>query len=74
MNKEQHRSDSRLKNISEKEDASASKKSVKLIEVKKKDTGEDKENKFLVHEKPFDEQMHESPGDLENNNSGEEAD
>lgn len=60
MSKEQHRSDDRLKNVSEKEDASVSKDSAKLIEVKKKNTAEDKENEFLVHQKPFDEQMHES--------------
>lgn len=58
MSKEQHRSDDRLKNVSEKEDASVSKDSAKLIEVKKKNTAEDKENEFLVHQKPFDEQMH----------------
>jgi hypothetical protein len=73
MSKEQYRSDSRLKNISEKEDASTSKDSDKLIEVKKKDTAEDKDNDFLVHEKPFDEQMHEDD-DRGQHSADEEAD
>ncbi len=65
MNKEHHKSDSRLKNISEKEDASASKNADKLVEVRKKDTGEDKDNEFVVHQQPFDEQMHEPSKDQE---------
>ncbi|MEJ7692721.1 hypothetical protein [Daejeonella sp.] len=74
MSKEYHRSDNRLKNISEKEDASPSKDADKLIEVRKKDTGEDKDNEFVVHEKPFDEQMHEPSDDQEKHRSDEDAD
>jgi hypothetical protein len=74
MNKEQHKPDERLNNVEEKNDASSNKHAPKLIEVKKKDTSEDKDNEFLVHEKPFDEQMHESFTDLRNDLMDEEGD
>ncbi|SKB28911.1 hypothetical protein [Daejeonella lutea] len=73
MSKEQHRSDNRLKNVSAQEDASASKDADKLVEVRKTDTAEDSENDFVVHEQPFDEQMHE-PDVRERNPSDEDAD
>jgi hypothetical protein len=74
MNTDQNRQDSRLKNTAEKKDASPDKSADKLIEVKKRDNGEDKENKFLLHDKPFDEQMHQSFDDLRDDQRDEEAD
>ncbi len=50
-----------------------SKDAEKLVEVRKTDTAEDSDNDFLVHEKPFDEQMHESDSP-ERNSADEEAD
>ena len=73
MSKDQYKVDSRLKNISEKGGASSN-QTDKLVEVKKRDNAEDKENKFLVHDKPFDEQMYESFDDLRNDHKDEEAD
>jgi hypothetical protein len=55
--------DSRLNNIAKTEDASTEKDSKKLIEVKKKDTAEDDDNDFVIYDKPFDEQMHDSADD-----------
>lgn len=74
MSKEQYKPDSRLKNVAETDDASSSKDAEKLVEVKKEDTVEDKENEFLIHEKPSDEQMHESFDDLREDQMDEEAD
>ena len=74
MSKDQHEADSRLKNVSSKEDASPGKDSDKLVEVKKEDNSEDKENKFILHEKPADEQMYESFDDLRKKHMDEEAD
>ena len=74
MSKDQHKADSRLKNVSSKEDASPGKDSDKLVEVKKEDNSEDKDNKFILHEKPADEQMHESFDDLRMDHMDEEAD
>ena len=74
MSKDQHEADSRLKNVSSKEDASPGKDSDKLVEVKKEDNSEDKENKFILHEKPADEQMYESFDDLRKEHMDEEAD
>jgi len=74
MSKEHYSPNKRLKNTTENEDASPGKDSDKLIEVKKKDTAEDKKNEFLLHEKPFDEQMNESFSDLRKNHMDEEAD
>jgi hypothetical protein len=71
---DQNRQDSRLKNTAEKKDASTDKSAGKLIEVKKRDNGEDKENKFLLYDKPFDEQMHQSFDDLRDDQRDEEAD
>lgn len=64
MSKEELKPDSRLENISEKRVESTTKDEEKLIEVKKEDTSEDEANEFLVHEKPADEQMHESFDDI----------
>ena len=74
MSKDQHKADSRLKNVSSKEDASPGKDSDKLVEVKKEDNSDGKENKFILHEKPADEQMHESFDDLRKDHMDEEAD
>ena len=74
MSKDQHEADSRLKNVSSKEDASPGKDSDKLVEVKKEDNSEDKENKFILQEKPADEQMYESFDDLRKKHMDEEAD
>ena len=74
MSKDQHKADSRLKNVSSKEDASPGKDSDKLVEVKKEDNSEDKENKFILQEKPADEQMYESFDDLRKEHMDEEAD
>ena len=74
MSKDQHEADSRLKNVSSKEDASPGKDSDKLVEVKKEDNSEDKENKFILQEKPADEQMYESFDDLRKEHMDEEAD
>ena len=74
MSKDQHKADNRLKIVSSKEDASTSKDSDKLVEVKKEDNSEDKENKFILHEKPADEQMYESFDDLRKEHMDEEAD
>jgi len=74
MSKEHYSPNKRLKNTAENEDASPGKDSDKLIEVKKKDTAEDKKNEFLLHEKPFDEQMNKSFSDLRKNHMDEEAD
>jgi len=74
MSKEHYKADNRLKNISENQDASATKDDEKLIEVKKKDTSQDKKNEFLVHQKPADEQMHESFDDLRKDNMDQKAD
>ena len=74
MSNEQYKQDGRLKNTSEKQDASPSKHADKLIEVKKKDTAEDKDNEFLIYETPFDEQMHESFDDLRKDRTDEEGD
>ena len=74
MSKEQYKPDSRLRNVAETEDASSSKDAEKLVEVKKEDTAEDKENEFLIHEKPSDEQMHESFDDRREDHMDEEAD
>ena len=74
MSKEQYKSDSRLKNVDDTEDASTSKDAEKLVQVKKEDTAEDKDNEFLIHEKPSDEQMHKSFDDLRKDHMDEEAD
>lgn len=74
MSKEKYKPDNRLKNVADKEDASSSKDADKLIKVKKEDTAEDQENDFVIHEKPADEQMHESFDDLRNDHMDEEAD
>ncbi|MBC7758770.1 MAG: hypothetical protein H7069_07945 [Phormidesmis sp. FL-bin-119] len=74
MSKDQHKADSRLKNVSSKEDASSGKDSDKLVEVKKEDNSEDRKNKFILHEKPADEQMYESFDDLRKDHLDEEAD
>lgn len=74
MSKEEGKQDPRLKNTSNSHDASTSKDSEKLIEVKKKDNAEDKDNDFRVHDKPFDEQMHESFEDLRKDHMDEEGD
>ncbi len=56
-------------------DASTSKKGAeKLIEVRKRDNAEDRDNHFILHEKPFDEQMHTSFDDLREDQKDEEAD
>ena len=60
--------------MSSKEDASPGKDSDKLVEVKKKDNSEDKDNKFILHEKPADEQMYESFDDLRKDHMDKEAD
>lgn len=74
MSGEELRPDSRLKNIDKTADASPERDSDKLVQVKKKDDAEDKDNEFLLHEKPSDEQMHESFDDLRDNPKDEEAD
>lgn len=74
MSKEQKRPDSRLKNIDRQVDASHKKGAGNLIEVRKTDSAEDRDNEFVLHEKPFDEQMNESFEDLRKNNSDEDAD
>lgn len=74
MSGEELRPDSRLKNIAETTDASPKDDSEKLVQVKKKDNAEDKDNEFLLHEKPSDEQMHESFDDLREDHKDEESD
>lgn len=74
MSKEKYKPDSRLQNLADTEDATPSKNAEKLVTVKKKDTAEDKENEFLLHDKPSDEQMHESFDDLREDHLDEEAD
>ncbi|WP_411274388.1 hypothetical protein [Daejeonella sp.] len=74
MSKEQYKPDDRLKNVADTEDASSSKSAEKLVNIKKNDTAEDKDNKFLIHEKPSDEQMHESFDDLRKDHIDEETD
>ena len=74
MSKNQHKADSRLKNVSDKEDASPSKDSDKLVKVKKEDNAEDEDNEFILHEKPADEQMYESFDDLRKDHMDKEAD
>ncbi len=74
MSGEELRPDSRLKNITETTDASLKDDSEKLVQVKKKDNAEDKDNEFLLHEKPSDEQMHESFDDLRQDHKDEESD
>ena len=63
MTKNTGKPDSRLNNIEKTEDASPKKDSDKLVEVKKTDTAEDDDPKYVGHEKPFDEQMHEPEDD-----------
>ena len=74
MSKDKNKPDRSLRNLAETEDASSGKDGEKLVPVKKKDTSEDKENKFLIHEQPSDEQMHESFDDLRKDHMEEEAD
>ncbi len=74
MGKEQQRPDSRLKNIKEEEDASTTRNADRIVEVRKTDNAADKDNEFVLHEKPFDEQMNESSDDLKNDYRDEEAD
>ena len=64
MNRVEEKAGQRLNNMHNTEDASSKKGTGKLIEVKKKDSPRDKNNKFIVHEKPSDEQMYESFDDL----------
>ncbi len=65
MTKDEIKADPRLNNTAKEVDASVSKKgNNKLIEVKKKDSAQDRDNKFTIHEKPFDEQMYNSFDDL----------
>ena len=74
MSKDEYKADSRLKNVSDKVDASPSKDSDKLVKVKKEDNAADEDNEFILHEKPADEQMHESFDDLRKDHMDEEAD
>ncbi len=74
MSKDEYQADSRLRNVAKTEDASVSKDAEKLVKVKKGDTAEDKENKFIIREKPSDEQMNKSFDDLRENPQDEEAD
>ncbi|MEJ7778379.1 MAG: hypothetical protein WKF68_02215 [Daejeonella sp.] len=75
MSKDKIQADPRLNNIARKDDVSTSKKGTdKLIEVKKRDNAEDNDNNFVLHEKPFDEQMHNSFDDLREDQKDEEAD
>ncbi|HEY1010420.1 MAG: hypothetical protein ACO1NS_06035 [Daejeonella sp.] len=74
MSKEEQRPDSRIKNIEPEEDASATKDAPRIVEVRKRDNAADKDNKFVLHQKPFDEQMNESYDDRRSNYSDEEAD
>lgn len=56
-------------------DASTGKKGTeKLIEVRKRDNAEDRDNTFILHERPFDEQMYNSFDDLRKDQKDEEAD
>ncbi len=75
MSKDEMEADARLKNTAKEVDSSVSKKgNNKLIEVKKKDSAQDKKSKFTIHEKPFDEQMHNSFDDIRKDQKGEEDD
>jgi hypothetical protein len=73
MSKDEYQADSRLRNVDNTEDASTSKDADKLVKVKKVDSAEDKENKFVIHEKPSDEQINKSFDDLRENPQDEEA-
>ena len=75
MAKDEIEADPRLNNTSKEVDASIGKKgNNKLVEVRKKDSAQDRENKFTIHEKPFDEQMHDSFDDLRKDQKGEADD
>ena len=74
MNKVEEKAGHKLNKMHNTEDASSKKDTGKLIEVKKKDTARDKNNKFIVHEKPSDEQMYESFDDLRKDHIDKKAD
>ncbi len=74
MNREGGKQHPELKNLRETADASKPNNDKKLIEVKKRDTAEDSDNNFVVHEEPFDEQMSGSFRDSDDGNFDEEAD
>jgi rubrerythrin len=74
MNRVEEKAGHRLNHMHNTEDASSKKDTGKLIEVKKKDTARDKNNNFIVHEKPSDEQMYESFDDLRKDHIDKKAD
>lgn len=74
MNRDEEKPGHRLNNIHNTEDDFSKKVTGKLIEVKKKDTAKDKNNNFIVHEKPFDEQMYDSFDDLRKDHMDKKAD
>ncbi|MHB1176882.1 MAG: hypothetical protein ACYCZO_00965 [Daejeonella sp.] len=75
MSKDEIQAGSKLNHISKKGDPSTSTKDMdKLIEVRKKDNAEDKDNRFILHENPFDEQMYDSFDDLREGQKDEEGD